>query len=178
MKLTRTNVTKIASYALIVAGLALLAFPFVREYVQDREQQQILQELEQSLSSGDPVRSYNIQAEYSRLSNVLDAGLERAGTETESDPEESQEPMDERTIGIIQIDKIDLKLPILEGATAQNMKVGAGHMTETAPLGRLAMQPSQPTALEQKDGCSIGLMKWKLATASTFGRETAVLSTR
>lgn len=139
MKRTGTTVTKIASYALIAAGLTLLAFPFAREYLQDREQKQILQELEQSLSSGDPARSYNIQAEYSRLSNVLDAGLEQAGTEIDSSevPEESQEPMDERTIGIIEIDKIDLKLPILEGASAQNMKVGAGHMTETAPLGEI-----------------------------------------
>ncbi|WP_372629196.1 class D sortase [Cohnella sp.] len=139
MKLTGTTVTKIASYVLIAAGLTVLAFPFVREYVQDREQQRILQELEQSLSSGDLVRSYNIQAEYSRLSNVLDEGLEQAAMKAEASesPEDSQESMDDKTIAIIQIDKIDLKLPILEGATAKNMKVGAGHMTETAPLGEI-----------------------------------------
>jgi len=130
---------KIASYALIAAGLILLAFPFVREYVQDREQQRLVNELEQSLSPVDPARSYSLQSEYVRLSELLDAGIERAGTEVSpiAASEKSQEPMDDKTIAIIQIDKIDLKLPILEGATAKNMKVGAAHMTETAPLGEI-----------------------------------------
>ena len=137
MKLTGTAVTKIAAYVLIAAGLALLAFPTVREYLQDREQQRILQQLEQSLSPVEPARSYDIQSEYSRLSHVLDAGLEQTGTEEPEPSETPEELMDERTIGIIEIDKIELKLPILEGATTQTMKVGAGHMTETAPLGEI-----------------------------------------
>jgi LPXTG-site transpeptidase (sortase) family protein len=130
---------KIASYALIAAGLILLVFPFVREHVHDREQQKLLNELEQSLSPVDPASSYSLQSEYVRLSELLDAGLERAGTEASpiAASEKPQEPMDDKTIAIIQIDKIDLKLPILEGATAKNMKVGAAHMTETAPLGEI-----------------------------------------
>lgn len=39
--------------------------------------------------------------------------------------------------GIITIDKIDLKLPILEGATKANMKHAAAHMKETAPIGEI-----------------------------------------
>lgn len=36
---------------------------------------------------------------------------------------------------ILTIDKIGLKLPVLEGATEENMKKAAVHMEETAPLG-------------------------------------------
>ncbi len=137
MKFPEGSSLKIASYALIAAGLILLVFPFAREYMQDREQQRLLSELEQSLSPAEPARSYALQSEYVRLSEALDAGLERSVAETSHSggAAESPEPMDDRTIALIQIDKIDLKLPILEGATANNMKVGAGHMKETAPLG-------------------------------------------
>jgi len=129
---------KILSYLLIAAGLVLIAFPFVREYIDDREQRQLLNELENSLSSGgEKNKLTNLQTEYGRLSKVLDAGLENAGTADPESPEDSSIPLDDKTLAIIQIDKLDLKLPILEGATAANMKVGAGHMTETAPLGEI-----------------------------------------
>ena len=38
-------------------------------------------------------------------------------------------------LGIIEVDKINLKLPVLQGATQQNMKFGAGHITGTAMPG-------------------------------------------
>ncbi|WHX51213.1 hypothetical protein QNH46_11470 [Paenibacillus woosongensis] len=44
---------------------------------------------------------------------------------------------EEEGLGTILIDVIDLKLPILEGATKQNLQHVAAHMTETAPLDYL-----------------------------------------
>ncbi|MFC4599141.1 class D sortase [Cohnella hongkongensis] len=123
------------AYALIAAGLILVAFPFVREYVDDREQKRLLSEMERSLSTVDPTRSYALQQEFVQLSEVLDRGIE--GPVESNAPDEESVPMDDKTIAIIQIDKIDLKLPILAGATQKNMKVGAAHMTETAPLGEV-----------------------------------------
>lgn len=38
-------------------------------------------------------------------------------------------------IGVLTIEKINLKLPILEGATNQNMKVGVGWLRETTKIG-------------------------------------------
>lgn len=40
-------------------------------------------------------------------------------------------------IGILKIEKIDLKLPILSGATNRNMKVGVGWIKETTPIGEV-----------------------------------------
>jgi sortase A len=39
-------------------------------------------------------------------------------------------------MGILQIKKIGLKIPVLEGASMKNMKVGAGHITGTAKPGQ------------------------------------------
>lgn len=44
-----------------------------------------------------------------------------------------KEPL--KPVGIIKIGKINLKLPIMAGATAGNMKIGAGWMKQTTPLG-------------------------------------------
>jgi len=40
-----------------------------------------------------------------------------------------------KVIALIEIDKINLKLPVLEGATKANMKHAAAHMKETTDLG-------------------------------------------
>ncbi|MOA38190.1 Sortase family protein [compost metagenome] len=51
---------------------------------------------------------------------------------------DSMEAVDgEAPIAVIEIDKIDLKLPVLEGATKANMRHAATHMTETAPIGQI-----------------------------------------
>lgn len=40
-------------------------------------------------------------------------------------------------IGVLKIDKINLKLPILSGATNGHMKVGVGWIKETTPIGEV-----------------------------------------
>ncbi|MNP41287.1 Sortase family protein [compost metagenome] len=48
------------------------------------------------------------------------------------------EEIDGKTpIAIIEIVKIDLKLPVLEGASKENMRHAAAHMSDTAPLGEV-----------------------------------------
>src|SRR5690606_12418868 len=40
-------------------------------------------------------------------------------------------------IGLLQIEKINLTIPILKGATEENLKIGAGMMANTSPLGSI-----------------------------------------
>ena len=40
-------------------------------------------------------------------------------------------------IGIMQIERIDLKLPVVEGATKATLKVALGHVSESAPIGEV-----------------------------------------
>lgn len=52
-------------------------------------------------------------------------------------PEPAPVPVDEsKPVGEILIPKIKVKLPVMYGATQANMKVGAGWMKETTPIGQ------------------------------------------
>ncbi len=41
----------------------------------------------------------------------------------------------ENVVGLLHIEKIELTLPLLEGASETNLKVGAGVLTSTSPFG-------------------------------------------
>ena len=59
---------------------------------------------------------------------------------TEDDRPESAEDSVEAVItgiGILTIEKIDLKMPVADGATAASLKVSAGWVNETAPVGSI-----------------------------------------
>jgi len=120
------------AFAVIIAGIALLAYPVAKEYFYDREQNELLEEIESDFASERPRSS--LGAEYERLARVFDEAARQEETE-ETPSENPPEELDGPAIAVIEIDKIDLKLPVLEGATNANMKVGAAHMIETAPLG-------------------------------------------
>lgn len=53
------------------------------------------------------------------------------------EPEKPAAPAPVNPIGIVKIPKIKVNLPILEGATTRNMKVGAGWLPETSKLGEV-----------------------------------------
>ncbi|WP_256757225.1 class D sortase [Cohnella sp. WQ 127256] len=121
------------SLILITAGAILMLFPIAREYYYDWEQQQLLNEMEDSsLPINNELTNKHVATEYEQLSSIFNGSAE------ESSPDQTSiTDMNDKAIAVITIDKIDLKLAVLEGATLKNMKVGAAHMTETAPLGEI-----------------------------------------
>lgn len=121
------------SLILITAGAILMLFPIAREYYYDWEQQQLLNEMEDSsLPITNELTNKHVATEYEQLSSIFNGSAE------ESSPDQTSiTDMNDKAIAVITIDKIDLKLAVLEGATLKNMKVGAAHMTETAPLGEI-----------------------------------------
>ncbi|MBN2982141.1 class D sortase [Cohnella algarum] len=122
----------------ILAGVFLICYPHLNEWVQDRKQAQLLAAAERELAEADDRLSSSVSTLKNGLAKV-NALLEQSAQEEE--PEEP-DPFaayaeDERPLAILTIDKIDVKLPVLEGATKQNMKHAAAHMTETAALGEV-----------------------------------------
>ncbi|MFC0332729.1 class D sortase [Paenibacillus sepulcri] len=69
---------------------------------------------------------------YQRLSDLFSNEADAAVPEAVSDDQSMEDP---QGIAVIEIGSIDVKLPVLEGATTQNMKYAAVHLTETAALG-------------------------------------------
>ncbi|KUP26418.1 sortase [Paenibacillus sp. DMB5] len=125
------------SYLIILAGVLIMLYPKASEWYNDRQQAILLEEAEQAYSELAPTAGPDLQKPYAEVTQLL---AEESVQEDEVQP--SAEPAEEIAVGgkitgIIEIDRIDLKLPVLEGATKANMKHAAAHMKETAPLGEV-----------------------------------------
>lgn len=142
-------------YALIVAGIGLMLFPFARERYEDWRQERLLAGLEFGTGTVSAAEArQRVREEYWHLSALFDeeaalqnetAGASPASEAESGVPDSAIRPAAPQTqkqelpqaIAVLSIDKIQLKLPILEGATQENMRYAAVHMTETAPLGEI-----------------------------------------
>lgn len=114
------------SYVFITVGICVMLLPSISEWLADREQDKLLQIAEASTS----VNQAAIR-DYEQVSRMLEEG------DFSSEEENEAVQLEKGVIGIISIDNIDLKLPILEGATKKNMKHAAAHMSETTGLGQI-----------------------------------------
>ena len=80
------------------------------------------------------------EADYEQLSQLFAQGAGEEGSpapSAELDPTPAKAKAIKGAIAILRIPKIELELPVLEGATKANMKVGAAHMSETSPFGEI-----------------------------------------
>lgn len=125
------------SYLIIIAGVLVMLYPKASEWYNDRQQEKLLKEAEQAYSELAPSSEPDLKKQYAEVTALL--AEESAGDEPAkaAEPAEQEIEVGGKVTGIITIDKIDLKLPILEGATKANMKHAAAHMKETAPIGEI-----------------------------------------
>lgn len=125
------------SYVIILAGILIMLYPQASEWYNDRQEAQLLNELEQNFQNTATIEAdTNTKNTYAQVNQLL--AEEPAEPAVTAEPvvaeQKEQEP---EAIALIQIDKIDLKLPVLEGATKANMKHAAAHITETTPIGEV-----------------------------------------
>jgi len=128
------------SYVLILCGILVILYPQANEWYNDRQQQKLLEQAEQNFNdSSTSAQAAELESRYAQVSQLLaeESTLdEQAQTEGES-PAPVEPEISGNVIALIQISKIDLMLPVLEGATKTNMKHAAAHMKETTPLGEI-----------------------------------------
>lgn len=127
------------SYLLILAGILIMLYPTANEWYNDRQQEKLLETAE--LSTADSTPQPDLKSRYAEVTQLL-AEESVLDAQAQPQPQETEKPEPEIAVGgkviaLIEIDKIDLKLPVLEGATKANMKHAAAHMKETAPLGEI-----------------------------------------
>lgn len=125
------------SFLFIILGIGILVAPLLLEWKADREQERLLAEAEQAREQRDALAvNPGLAAGYERVSRLLGEEAGGSGEEEAAAPEPMAATVDGKTpIATIEIAAIDLKLPVLEGATKANMKHAAAHMSETTPLG-------------------------------------------
>lgn len=113
----------------ILLGVLVIAAPTIMEWYADHEQDRLLQAIEHQEAGVDQ----QLASSYSRLSDYLQEGESAEDLEPEARP--LALPDEEGLLGMIEIDSIDVKLPILEGATKENLRSSAVHMSETTSIG-------------------------------------------
>ncbi|GGO00447.1 class D sortase [Saccharibacillus kuerlensis] len=135
------------SYIIMLLGLCIVLYPSVTNWLDDRAQAKLLQEAE--AESLKPLNIANLSSssavpDYQKLSNLLDEGEGEVASEDNSEIE-SQAPEEAKldanalkegqVLGVIRYDRLNIKLPIVEGATKENMKSAAVHVTGTGIAG-------------------------------------------
>ncbi|WP_170834787.1 class D sortase [Natronincola peptidivorans] len=139
------------SYLLIVAGILIASYPKLSDMYSNYWQQRLLKELEI-----DDQQEEIIRENYTELNRVFEEEREvlaamTEGTseeieeieEIEEDSEENQQEVKEipkpsiQTRGRIEIPRINLRLPILQGTSNTALNRGAGHLTGTNLPGEI-----------------------------------------
>jgi sortase A len=128
---------------LLALTVLLLFYPTAVQNFHDRQEQKLLKDFQQKIIKTATVPQLSVAAS-DQLNQTLDTGLLDEKT-TATAPQkpvpalsaDAKKTLDQGAIGIIEIDKIDLVLPILDGATAANMKNAATRVSETSQIGEI-----------------------------------------
>lgn len=117
---------------LIFAGVMTVLYPFISTKIKSHKEQKLLQKwdaAENEASSGANQRL--AEKNYKKLTEIFANKPSRNREKKRPDTGAGSSKIQ----GIIEIDKIDLRLPIVEGASMANLKTAAGHITGTPSLG-------------------------------------------
>lgn len=114
---------KVIAGICIVAGIALLAVPFFYKTHGKTETDKLLKELEQIVEEG----AYEEEIKKEEPESEQATGSE----------ENTALLLEENVIGIIEIEAIDIRLPIVQGTGAGDIAYAIGHMSETPPIGEV-----------------------------------------
>lgn len=104
----------------IVTGIALLAVPFYYHFHGQNETDKLIEQFEKTLEDNE---------------DETEESKEEGKEQTSLSEEDAALLSGEDVIGIIEIEAIDIRYPISEGAGNSQIRYAIGHMTETAGLG-------------------------------------------
>jgi sortase A len=114
---------KIIAGILIVLGLAVMSVPLYWRIAGNYWNQQMVQEIEQIIEQ---------ETEHEEKEDNGQTASEAAISE-----EDAAALSKEEVIGLIEIEALDLKYAVLEGAGSYELSCGIGHITDTAGIGEV-----------------------------------------
>jgi sortase A len=137
---------RIFSYTLVIVGILILLYPKANEWYENRQQDKLMASWDEA--SFDVSAEEQAQQQYEQLTDLFNE--ESAATETPTQspteatattpvptPTEAPKAQKIAPIATIKIDKIKLKLPVVEGATQKNLKSATAHLKETTAIGQV-----------------------------------------
>ncbi|PLR99288.1 class D sortase [Bacillus sp. T33-2] len=108
-----------SSFFLITVGIIIMFSPKLISLYHSYEEEQLI-------STWQETKRDKVIAQYNGLEEVFAA----------VDAESTNKPDAGEMLGTLHIEKIDLLLPVVEGATQDNLKTAAGHLTGTSYPGQ------------------------------------------
>ncbi|WP_044022619.1 class D sortase [Bacillus sp. SG-1] len=145
---------KVIAFLLIFIGLGVMLYPEVTDYYSAHKQEELIDIWEnQEFAPGEDIGIFEqtneqtAQTSYVQLDSIFPSSegtvqaaeiesSQEGHNEPEAEAAEREQPLSESMMGIITIDKIDVKLPILYGASQYNLKYGAGYLSGSALPGQ------------------------------------------
>jgi sortase A len=119
---------KVIAVMLIITGIALMAYPKLKEFYYDQRQAQLIEAWEESMKILE--RQDPDEVPEARESPGADEEAARARERRERYIQQNME-------GTLRIDKINLNMPILKGATEKNLLISVSSLTGTAGPGEV-----------------------------------------
>ncbi|WP_456273175.1 class D sortase [Bacillus sp. AK031] len=139
------------AFLFILIGIGVMLYPTATDYYNSYKQNNLIEDWESQeirTENNDQINQnpdeQEARSNYISLDGIFDSSentVEAAERETSpndndlTETEDKQEPLKENILGIITIDKINVKLPILRGASQYHLKYGAGHLSGTVLPG-------------------------------------------
>lgn len=136
---------KVLSLLMILAGLLIFFYPAAKDYYTAYNQEKMIEKWEDNNNQGNRIANESLK----ELEEVFSIETQAESSEEKVPPVEKQEaeklPAEDNKktkqklsngiVGVIEIDKIGVKLPILNGASDANLDKGAGLLEGTAAPG-------------------------------------------
>ncbi|MGP4070926.1 class D sortase [Piscibacillus sp. B03] len=113
---------KLIAILFILIGIGLIAFPHIQKQIYASKQDELVRE-------------------FQNLDEIFTQNQARSEIDITGDDPVEGEPkstsFDSGVVGLMYIEKIDLTLPMLQGASDDNLDIGLGIMDGTSPLGQI-----------------------------------------
>lgn len=138
--------SKIVIILIFLAGLSLLLYPLVANQWNNHRQKQLISNYERIVADKEAAGNIDYAAEMKKAKAYNDAllpsilpdsfAVAEAQTEADSSYENSLNIAGDGMMGIVEIPKIDIKLPIYHGTSDEVLQKAAGHLEGSSlPIG-------------------------------------------
>lgn len=124
---------RLLSTLLIVSGIMLLVLPRLSAWYYDRQQQALVEQWQAAFTAVQAIQP----SEEKGASGLIAQQPDIDANEEELSPIRKAAELDPSMEGMLYIDKLDLQLPILTGATEQNLKTTAASIADTGRPGEV-----------------------------------------
>lgn len=126
----------------VIAGICIMLFPHAREFLEAREQREILQVWQQEMAAigreeeaatQEPVTEQETGQKTEPVEEREETSDTGAGMEQNA--EDKEKAKGESVVGVLRIPAIDLEQPVLKGATKQNLSISLATVEPTGMPG-------------------------------------------